>query len=42
MNYYTGEKREVEEIVDNIRECRNELVYVRENLNKLGKYHLAG
>ena len=36
------EKKNVEEIVKNLEKHSNELTLLREELNKLGKYHLAG
>ena len=36
------EKKTIEEIANNIKKHSNELTLLREELNKLGKYHLAG
>jgi len=36
------EKKDVEEIVKSLEKHSDELILVREELNKLGKYHLAG
>lgn len=36
------EKKSIEEIIKNLEKHSNELTLVREELNKLGKYHLAG
>ncbi|GAI22080.1 unnamed protein product [marine sediment metagenome] len=36
------EKKTIEEIIKNLEKHSNELTLVREDLNKLGKYHLAG
>ncbi|GAH18159.1 unnamed protein product [marine sediment metagenome] len=36
------EKKDVEEIIKNLEKNRRELTLLREDLNKLEKYHLAG
>lgn len=36
------EKKDVEKIIKSLEKHSNELILVREELNKLHKYHLAG